>query len=565
MWYLSSEARICRTICSLKSAICNLLASGLVLGAGLRGQTQPPTFRADTRLVEVNALVADRDGRPLDGLTRDDFIVLEDGKPQSIELFAIAGSAAAAHPALAGGPAATAAPGAPPPRGEYSNRATSAGGVTVIVLDRLNTGFEDQKQARDQIIEFLKTVGREDRIALYVLQSGSLQILHDFTRDNASLIAALNRYQARTSRSKQAGEARPLDYAKTGNADEDAEFQRWLDDKVQQVQAFYLRDRVKLTADAFETVANHLAGVRGRKNLVWISSAFPLRIDEPHGSEDMTSTLTPAMKAINGANIAVYAVDARQLNPPPLAALQPTKEVVHGQPFDADFPKSTFEKEARSVDTLQSVADATGGRAFSVLGNIGKGIRQAVEDSRLTYVLGYYPTHAKWDSTYHTIKVSVNRPGASVRARKGYYATPVAPPVAATSDEGLVEAMRSPLEATELGVTARVAKGAAANSVAIAIRPSSDAVTLTRTDGRWIGQIDIVIAQSMANGRMFKTFAVKADLELTDEQHAQMLKDGLTFDRTIALRPDSHQLHVIVRDRPSGATGSVIIPTAGLR
>lgn len=491
--------------------------------------------------------------------------MLEDDKPQPIELFAIAGSATPARSTLAGVPGTTTAPATPLPSGEYSNRATSSGGVTVIVLDRLNTGFEEQKQARDQIVEFLKNVGREDRIALYVLQSETLQILHDFTRDNTSLIAALNRYEARTSRSKQAGEARPMDLAGSGNAQEDAEFQRWLEDKAQQVQAFYLRDRVKLTADAFETVANHLAGVRGRKNLVWVSSAFPIRIEEPHGGENMMPLLDGAMKAINGANIAVYAVDARQLMPPPLAALQPTKEVVHGQPFDADFPKSTFEKEKRTVDTLQSVADATGGRAFSVLGNVGKGIRQAVEDSRLTYVLGYYPTHAKWDSTYHTIKVSVNRPGASVRARKGYYATPVATPAAATSDEGLVEAMRSPLEATELGVTARVAKGAAPNSVAVAIRPSPDSVTLTRTDGRWIGQIDIVIAQSLPNGRMFKSFAVKADLELTDEQRAQMLKDGFTFDRTVALRPDSHHLRVIVRDRPSGAVGSVIIPTAGLR
>ena len=74
-----------------------------------------------------------------------------------------------------------------------------------------------------------------------------------------------------------------------------------------------------------------------------------------------------------------------------------------------------------------------------------------------------------------------------------------------------------------------------------------------------------MIAQSAPNGRTFKTFAVKADLELTDEQHAQMLKDGLTFDRTVPLRPDAHHLHVIVRDRPSGAVGSLIIPIAGLR
>ena len=65
------------------------------------------TFRADTRLVEVNALVTDKDGRPLAGLTRDDFTVLEDGKPQAIELFAVDGRWAAAATPAAGVAAAT--------------------------------------------------------------------------------------------------------------------------------------------------------------------------------------------------------------------------------------------------------------------------------------------------------------------------------------------------------------------------------------------------------------------------------------------------------------------------
>src|SRR6185295_17409644 len=157
---------------------------------------------------------------------------------------------------------------------------------------------------------------REDRIALYVLQSGSVEILHDFTRDNASLIAALARYQARTSRSRQATDARPIDLAKGGNPAEDAEFERWLGEKSQQVAAFYINDRVNLTAAAFESIANHLAGVRGRKNLVWVSSAFPIRVDEPQGGRTFTSKLDEAAKAINGANIAVYAVNARQLLTP---------------------------------------------------------------------------------------------------------------------------------------------------------------------------------------------------------------------------------------------------------
>ena len=167
------------------------------------------------------------------------------------------------------------------------------GGVTVIVLDRINTEFEDQKLARDQIVQFLKTVRREDRIALYVLHPESVEILHDFTRDNASLIAALARFQAKTSRSLQAAVTAPIEIAKGGNSTRTPAFDCWLGDHRAQMGAFYGRDQWTRTAAAFSTIAARLAGVRGRKNLVWVSSAFPSWIDIPHAHpQTFTSELT---------------------------------------------------------------------------------------------------------------------------------------------------------------------------------------------------------------------------------------------------------------------------------
>ena len=516
----------------------------------------------------MNALVVDRDGRPIEGLTRDDFTVLEDGKPQAIELFAVDGRLSAPRTASAVAAAPTPPDEPPLPRGEYSNRAVArVGGVTVIVLDRINTKFEDQKLAREQIVQFLKTVRREDRIALYVLHPESVEILHDFTRDNASLIAALARFQAKTSRSLQASEMTPIELAKGGNPEEDAAFARWLGDSAGQMRALYTRDQVRQTVAAFSTIAARLAGVRGRKNLVWVSSAFPSWIDAPHDTQTFSSELDDAARAINGANIAVYAVDARQLIPPfALAAAEPTKEIASGKrPFDADLPKSTFEADMRQTDTLQSLAVATGGRAFSNLGDVSKGIRRAVDDARMTYVLGYYPQDANWNGAYHRITVTVNRPGATVRSRRGYYATRFAPPDPAKSQEALLDAMRSPLEATGLGLKARAVRGDAKNTVNVAIRPAPDAITLTKKEGRWFGAIDVVIAQSMPKGQTFKSFASTVELEFTDEQHETMLREGFSFDRLVPLRPDSHRLHIVVRNVESGATGSIVIPSVLLR
>ena len=107
--------------------------------------TQTPTFRSGVRLVEINALVHDRSGRPISDLAATDFRIFEDGKEQQVELFSL-------HDAR---PSASqkAVPSLPP--GVYSNRAAAqgVGSVTAVLFDRLNSTFEDQKAARDSDVE----------------------------------------------------------------------------------------------------------------------------------------------------------------------------------------------------------------------------------------------------------------------------------------------------------------------------------------------------------------------------------------------------------------------------
>src|SRR5262245_21496796 len=94
---------------------------------------RPPTFTTTTRLVQVSVVVHDKDGKPVAGLTADDFQLFEDGKPQVIESFTVQ--------AAGSGPVPPQAPGG----GDFSNhiQGPAGGGATVILLDRLNTRFED--------------------------------------------------------------------------------------------------------------------------------------------------------------------------------------------------------------------------------------------------------------------------------------------------------------------------------------------------------------------------------------------------------------------------------------
>ncbi len=142
--------------------------------------------------------------------------------------------------------------------------------VTVILLDALNTHFIDMAYARGQVKKFLKQLRPGDRVALYGL-SNELYVLHDFTQDADSLLRALDDSKNTENFHVGASEETPAD---TGDDNVDA----FMDQASHQIAEYANIDRADLTAQALEAIADHLAGMPGRKNLVWVSGAFPINM-----------------------------------------------------------------------------------------------------------------------------------------------------------------------------------------------------------------------------------------------------------------------------------------------
>ena len=118
-----------------------------------------PTFHSSSRLVIVNVVATDRDENPIAGLGKDDFTILEDGKAQQVQSF---------EPHL---PVkqTTAIPDIHLPPGEFTNfpKQASNSAVNVVLFDILNTPTEDQLFARQEMIDFLKTLPHGQRVALF--------------------------------------------------------------------------------------------------------------------------------------------------------------------------------------------------------------------------------------------------------------------------------------------------------------------------------------------------------------------------------------------------------------
>jgi VWFA-related protein len=529
----------------------------LIASLNLTLAAQQPVFRSGVKLIEATVVVHDRSGKPVSDLKASDFRIFEDGKEQKLEFFAVEGAQ----------PADQSVRSFPLPKNVYSNRVEErlGGGVTAILLDRLNSRVEDQKFARDQLVKFLLTLKAEDRVALYVLESDAIKVLHEFTSDPRSLVASLNRRLTDSSVELTRSEELAPDFAPTGLASLDADTAGWLTRTMENVSEMYLIRRAQLAVNALETVANHLQSMPGRKNLIWISGGFPVVIPTAHGPEIMDRDINRALRAVNGADIAVYAVDIRGLAP----ALNPTTATAtiamptFGARGAAPPPPQGFNNVSTvttNQDVMHQAANATGGRAYTNNNAIGDMVRRAMDDGRVSYVLGYYSPREKPDGKFHQVEVKVGRSNVDVRHRKGYLALPPPPRRdPKTRLAALDRVMQSPAAATALPVMAQLDR-TADDEATVIVRVDPESLTWEQQKDIREGAIDIVIALSDSDGGYFKVKETTVNLSADADRYKQMVAEGFTLSSAVKLRPTASRLHVIVSDVASQAVGSLIIP-----
>lgn len=515
--------------------------------------TQPPPvlLRSTTRLVQVSVVVHNRKGEPVSDLKKEDFAVTEKGKPQQISVFSVTSTERLSTPAVK------------LPSNIFSNRIDQRSGVpnsvTVILLDSLNTQWSDQVYAKQQVIKFLQQIQPEDRVAIYTLGRG-LTILHDYTTDSTALLNALARYNGQNIPDLAASEPQTDQLS----ADDQLGIGALFDTHVE--SDFFTTSRVLNTLKALEVIANHLSSLPGRKNLIWVSGGFPLSI----GMDEIPSIDSPVreqraffdeteatIRALNNASIAVYPVDARGL--------------VVGGNFSAAVrgsvsripPPVSLKPTVPNLDTMEELASRTGGRAAYNTNDLKNAVRKAMEDAKVTYTLGYYPSEVSLDGRFHDIKVKVDRPGLNVRYRKGYFALAEASQDDKTRKAEMRNAVWSPLDATAVAVNARVdlLNKPQPNTLNVFVQVDPVNLTLTQNGDRWTGTVDLVFVQKDEHGKDFGTgLADTINLNLTKDTYLRMLKTGIIYQRQFPREERAKTLRIVARDTPSGSVGSLSIP-----
>jgi len=520
-----------------------LLAAQQALSAAFPAPQQKPDarqqptkvkpLRAMTRLVELSVVVNDNHDQPLADLKKGDFTVFDDGKPQDIRIFSVATNQPLSHPP------------APLPRDTYSSRVPGTGdapaNITVILLDTLNTPFADQAFANQRVVKFLQQLQPQDRIALYTLGS-RLRVLHDFTSDASSLLAAMKNYK---------GQLSDLDFPAVPDMGNRASLgYRFTKDEEQYEVETLLAKRIRRTLDAIMTIANHVGPLPGRKNLVWISGSFPfvtkfVQLTAPlHERVIFAQEVQGATEAITNEAMVIYPVDARGLMPP-------------------DVEHNFAPPDAFDFMTMKVLAAETGGRAFFNTNDIGGAIRSAIDDSRVTYELGFYPNLAKWDGSFHRLKVKVNRPGVHVRTRKGYFALPEPPATPEAQQARNWQAAARLLQSHEIDLTVRVdAPASTQDSRTLSLNVMMDPrqLSLKQQNGRWSGIVDLLFVQLDDQYRIVHSLKQPYQLSLLASTYERSPAEGFTLTQVVQVLPKASQLRVILQDDSTGLAGAVGVP-----
>jgi VWFA-related protein len=509
----------------------------------------------------VNAVVHDRQGRPVSGLTRDDFTILDGGKEERISFFSVESNRSLRPPL------------APLPFDVFSNRVGKQGGVptsvTVILLDGLNSEFAGQAYARQQIIKFLEGLQPGERVALYTL-GNHLSVIQDFTSDPAPLLEAVREYQGRISAEPGLGatpngkEMLPA-VEGTGQAAEAlARLEAGIENATAHVNAFYTRIRAERTMEALESIAHHLSGLPGRKSLIWVSGGFPPWIGaDPRNLMSQEYNFTDQMRrvaqALNQADVAIYPVDARGLFTDPDFDAQNRTTPAPGPGSSQGAALAALES---TFATMRTMADQTGGREFINTNDIQSSIRAAFDDASLTYTLGYYPTHGQWNGQYRTVKLLVKRPGTTARYRRGYFAGSKAPTENQDAKALLAEAGQDPLEATAVGVTARLSpfKSYVGEQLELTVSIDTRDLTFEEVKGRWAGSFNLWAIQCSDKGKSRGGISKSMTLNLLEDSYQKLLREGLSLSFNERVERRAEKLLLIVRDNPSGKVGWVNIP-----
>ncbi len=584
---------------ALAVSICLAVAGSVPSLGPARAQQPPPqpTFKVSVNVVDVDVTVKDVQGNFVTGLAAEDFEVLEDGKPQSIQTFSYIELPAQRRTSFAFG-------GRPVPADVRSNRDVESGRVYIIVLDDLNVAPIRTAVVRRHARDFIEQHFGPRDLASVVVTSGRKDAAQEFTNDPALLLRAVDNFFGQ--RLQSAEMQRIDDYYNnqllaglndTVNKDNDPQQPTTVLNPITRNQSFDPSNlergqRAVGVLNTIESLSEFLEGVRGRrKALLWFSEGIDYPMAETFSSQSGNEIIRATRDAVNAAaraNVNVYALDPRGLigmttdliesgraGPPDYAGTDPTKPV--GTPFSGT--QALLSEMRLTQDSLRTLADSTGGFAAVDTNSFNEAFNRIIEANSRYYLLGYTPPAHPRDGRFHRIEVRVKRPGLTTIARRGYPSSS-----GATREERRLEAlnrwarerrtggendMSTELRAAINGAVQQSGLTLAVQAVAFkGTAKQADVAITVELDGRLLefaqqpnglfaDNIEVSYFALNDDGRPQRGTRAALNLAVRPETYQRLKTLGVRLSSRTPLAPGRYQLRVGARDPQTGKSGTV--------
>ncbi len=308
------------------------------------------------------------------------------------------------------------------------------------------------------------------------------------------------------------------------------------------------RQGIITTLLSLDFLAQSLAAYPGRKNLIWLSEGFPLSLYPPDNIDsgtagpgavaefdDFGGAVERIADALMNAQVAVYPIDAA------------------GVSKNDRFPARV---------TMRDVAERTGGKAFYNRNDLDLGVRTSIDDGSTYYTMAYYPENRKWDGKLRNIDLKIDRPGVTLRYRRGYYA--IIPGgtdsvLSAAGEFGRALALASPSYNGVLFKAQVVPPADKAQKVTVnfAIDPHTIRFQ-SQADGLQHANVKCVVAafaDKLHPPQLSEQSTINAAIK--PEVYQQLMHANLPCHQSISLKPGSYELRLGVIDSNSRLMGTV--------
>jgi VWFA-related protein len=538
-----------------------ILVAWSPLAIGQSPSSQDDQTRLEGQEIVVDAIVLDKQKRPVAGLTASDFVIYEDGKEQKITGFrAVTGDAP------------TAAPRTDANEIPWTHN-------TVVVTDGTvqDLHMGDVRKALERYVREIQAPS--DYLALFSIASGGLRLLEPSTNDKERLLKAIGDARGGFGTQREAERA-AVESARSGLPDDAYSTQvvigaeegdrggagggggigaasPALPPDLREIQLRLARTAI-LRADELRslgtswTIYDALLALidahrvlPGRRSITIFSEGFLQ-------SKQAEPIKQAVLSAASNAGVTLYIVDARGLSVDAERGSTSVNDInrtqnqarLRGSDLGSERTSSLgggtiFDTVSRDTttrtDVLSEFAAATGGLFMKNSNDLFSGLRQITTDLHNYYLLYYEPSRTPTNGEYRKIEVRVrDKAELTVRARNGYYALP-------EEAQGLVRLDEQKLYIKALGASP-------ANRLPVAIHPFAfgtenggtrisyvlrippEGIATKQGDGKLTASYYVLVTARDDAGHVVGSDRVPLTLDLTAEQASQVRAEGLRLE-----------------------------------